>query len=399
MEVFEARGQHRVMRGVDGSNSAPRLLYLAAWAVGCTLGCAAVPEVDTFRGVALVHQGDWSEEVWRAFRETPWLDAASVRIKWSELEPRDQEFDWGPFDRVIDGVREYNAAHPGADRKVHLRPLGGVHGPAWFEAAGVRLYDTEQRSHVYHRDKPATIRVTTIRPPMPYDNPEFLKQLRQLYAAMRERYAKEPLVVVYHGTWSAGPWDEIFHPLPPAPMPPGYSKEKFVAGMLEQFDVLIDEWCDHGLTAELPFSGKYPPKGQIDITGPILDRIVGWLGPMSPRLVIQSNGWGTTADGRTTVSWGHEEDIRAARGKVRLAFQALGTNAGGGWHRQGDWVDLVRLAQEFDAQYVEIYPPDLMPMDTGHRIVEAFTHDPATGGTPAGLEGFTGFRPWLKARR
>jgi len=171
---------------VTGFHSARWLLYFAVWAVGCALGCGAVPADETFRGVALVHQGDWPEDVWKAFRETPWLDAASVRIKWSELEPRDQGFDWGPFDRVIEGVRKYNADHPGENRKVHLRPLGGVHGPEWFEGAGVRFYDTEQRSHVYHRERPATGKVTPIRPPMPYDNPEFLKQLRELYRAMRK---------------------------------------------------------------------------------------------------------------------------------------------------------------------------------------------------------------------
>lgn len=374
------------------------MLVLTAFAA-CAVPMETLRATEVFRGVALVHQGDWPEEVWRAFEETPWLDAASVRIKWSELEPEDQKFDWVPFDRVIEGVRKYNAVHPGESRKVHLRPLGGVHGPKWLESAGVRYYNTEQRSHVYHRDKPATIKTTPIRVPMPYDNPEFLKQLRELYRAMRERYATEPLVVVYHGTWSAGPWDEIFHPLPPAPMPPDYSPEKFVAGMIQQLDVLIDEWCAQGLVAELPFSGKYPPKRQIDITGPLVNRIVERLGLQSPNLVIQSNGWGTTANGRATVSWGHEEDIRAAKGRVRLAFQALGTNAGGGWHRQGDWVDLVRLAQDFDAMYVEIYPPDLMPLDAKHRIVEAFTYNPEQGANVPGLDSFVGFRPWIEAQR
>ncbi len=353
---------------------------------------------DMFRGVAMVHQGEWTDDVWRAFRMTPWLDAASVRIEWSELEPRDEEFDWGPFDRVIEGVRAYNEAHPGAERKVHLRPLGGRFTPAWFEDAGVRYYETEQRSHVYRPDQPPTITTTVLRVPIPYENPEFLKQLRELYGAMRERYGGEPLVVVYHGCWSAGPWNEIFHPQPPASLPPGYTPDKFVDGMLQQLDVLIDEWCRHGLVAELPFSGKYPPKSRIDITGPLVDRIVERLGPLSPYMVIQSNGWGTTAKGRVTVSWSHEEDLREAEGRVHVAFQALGTNAGGNWHRQGDWVELVRLALEWVARYVEIYPPDLLPLDTEHRIVEAFTYRPDSGESVPGLEDFVGFRPWIEAR-
>jgi hypothetical protein len=87
---------------------------LPAALAACVMPMETLFATEIFRGVALVHQGDWPEEVWRAFWETPWLDAASVRIKWSELEPQDQEFNWGPFDRVIEGVRKYNATHPGA---------------------------------------------------------------------------------------------------------------------------------------------------------------------------------------------------------------------------------------------------------------------------------------------
>jgi len=101
-------------------------------------------------------------------------------------------------------VKRYNAARPGARRTLHVRVMGGVHCPPWFERAGVRYYDT---AHAVGKSRLAPIRV-----PIPYDNPEFLKQLREVYRAMHDRYRGEPLVTVYHGTWSAGPWDEIFHP-------------------------------------------------------------------------------------------------------------------------------------------------------------------------------------------
>jgi hypothetical protein len=335
-------------------------------------------------GVALLHQGAWPPDVVRTFHEVPWLDAASVRIRWAELEPRDGEFDWSPFDAVLAEVRRYNTAHPGARRTMHVRPLGGVHCPEWFEAAGVRFYDTLQPMGPGRPWRP-------LRTVMPYDNPQFLRQLRQLYRALIERYGDEPLVTVYHGTWSAGPWDEIFHPEGDAPLPPDYAPEKFVAGMVEQLDVLIEELCLKGKVAELPYSGKYPQKARLDITGPLTDHAVRRLGRRSPYLYIQSNGWGMTGRGTHSVCWGHEADIKAAHGRVNLALQALGTNAGGGWWPQGDWVELVKLAQRYDVAYIEIYPPDLMPLDTEHRIVEAFT-----GG--GGEEGFVGFRPWLRRR-
>lgn len=332
----------------------------------------------------------WPEPVIEAFHRVAWLDAASVRVRWANLEPRDQEFRWQAFDRILAEVRKYNEAHPESPRTLHIRAMGGEHVPDWFERAGVKMYDTLDP----HRSR-GKLAYRPIRIPTPYDNPEFLKQLRQLYTAMRDRYGDEPLVTVYHGTWSAGPWDEIFHPQDKAPMPPGYSKERFVEGMVEQLDVLIEEFCLHGKVAELPYSGKYPSKSQIDITGPLTARCVARLGRRSPFLYIQSNGWGVTGDGTPTVSWGHQRDIDDTFGQVNLALQAIGTNAGGGWHVQGDWIDSVTLAKRYEAAYLEVYYADFMPLDEEHRITAAFNHDGSQTGT---APGFLGFRPWLKSR-
>jgi hypothetical protein len=341
-------------------------------------------------GVVMLNQGRWSPEQIRAFHAVPWLDAASVRIRWAELEPQDQQFDFGVMEQLLAEVKKYNAAHPGARRTLHIRVMGGAHVPKWFERAGVRFYET--------LDPFRGVPKRAIRIPMPYNNPEFIKQLRAVYRAMYERFHDEPLVTVYHGTWSAGPWDEIFHPQGKAPLPPDYTPQKFVQGMLAQLDVLIDEFCDKGKVAELPYSGKYPSKREIDITGPLTARIVERLGKRSPLLYIQSNGWGMTNTGQQTVSWGHERDIQDAFGQVNLAFQALGTNAGGGWLPQGDWVPLVELAKQYKAAYVEIYPPDLMPLDTQHRIVEAFNYPAMPPETEAAEvpSGFIGLRPWLE---
>ncbi len=344
-------------------------------------------------GLVYLRQERWPEDVIRTFHQVPWIDAASVRLRWAELEPADNEFDWSAFDAIRAEVVKWNDAHPASPRTLHIRPLGGVHTPKWFEDAGVRYYDTRHRMGPDRGSEP-------IRVPMPYDNPEFLKQLRDIYRAMVERYGDDPLVTVYHGTWPAGPWDEIFHPQDDHPLPPDYTPQKFVAGMLEQLDVLIDELCLKGKVAELPFSGKYPQKDQIDITGPIVDRIVERLGKRSPYLYIQSNGWGETHTGRQTPSWGHERDINDAFGRVNLSFQALGTNAGDGWWPQGRWVPLIKLAQEYDAAYLELYPPDFMPLDTEHGIVEAFTQteEQAASGDDGTVPGFIGFRPWLRER-
>jgi hypothetical protein len=351
---------------------------------------APAPNVD---GVVYLKQGGWSPAEVRAFHEVPWIDAASSRVRWADLEPRDQQFSWRIFDGILSEVRRWNAAHPGSPRTMHIRPMGGVHCPAWFERAGVRYYDTMHSMGPERGSQP-------IRVPMPYDNPEFLEQLRQLYCAMVERYGDDPLVTVYHGTWSAGPWDEIFHPEGGHPLPPDYTPGKFVNGMLEQLDVLIDELCLKGKVAELPFSGKYPQKSEIDITGPIVDRIVERLGKRTPYLYIQSNGWGRTSRGLHTVSWGHERDINEAFGRVNLSLQALGTNAGGGWWPQGDWVELIKLAERYQVAYVELYPPDFMPVDTEHRMPAAFlqTAEEARSGEAGAVPGFIGFKPWLRER-
>jgi hypothetical protein len=61
---------------------------------------------------------------------------------------------------------------------------------------------------------------------------------------------------------------------------------------------------------------------------------------------------------------------------------------------------LIELARQYEVAYTEIYPPDLLPLDTKHRIVEAFTFPALPPGTLSAEvpEGFIGFRCWLKRR-
>ena len=340
---------------------------------------AAGPNIE---GVVFLHGAAWPESVIRTFHEVPWIDAASIRLKWADVEPADQQFNWKPFDRVVAEVRKYNAAHPGAKRYLHIRIMAGNKYPRWFEKAGVETYET-----LHAADRPK------IRVPMPFDNPKYLKQLREVYRAMYEKYKDEPLVRVYHGTWTGALWAEIFHPQGQAPKPPGYTREKFIQGMVDQVDVLLDEFAAKGKVCELPYSGKYPPVSQIDLTGPVTARIVERFGRRSPFVYISNNGWGTTAKGRQTPSWGHEDALDAAAGKVNLVFQALGTNKGRGWMSQGDWIPLVKMLQKYDAAYAEVYSPDFQPMDTAHHIVEAFTQRQPSA------DGFLGYRAWLKKNR
>jgi len=353
------------------------------------------PNVDGLVLVQQVNRGedDWPEKPVKVLETVPWIDAASIRMVWCVLEPEDEKFDWTAIDKVLDRVRRYNEEHPDANRTAHIRVMGGRFCPDWFEDKGVRYYETTV-------NRPTPGEDLNLRTPMPYDNPEFLKQLREVYRAMRERYKDDPLVTVYHGTWSAGPWDEIFHPVGQAPLPPDYTQEKFVKGMTEQLDVLIDEFCLKGKVAELPYSGQSPHKTELDLTGPLTERIVERLGRHSPFLYIQTNGWGQawwTEEPRAIT--GRAMDVNEAFGQVNLAFQALGTNSEG-WRPQGDWVPLIRLAQRYQTAYVELYWPDFFPMDEEHHIVEAFTQTHAEGesGDPGTIPNFVGYRPWLARR-
>ena len=354
---------------------------------------AAGPQVT---GVALCYQvregqDGWPEDVLKAFRETPWLDAASIRMRWADLEPQDQHFNWKPIESLLEEVRRHNAAHPENQRTVQIRVMAGVHSPKWFEQAGVKFYNTT-------RINPGASKAVTLRPPMPYDNPEFLKQLHEVYRAMYERYKDDPLVVMYHGTWSAGPWDEIFLPKD-GPMPPNYTPEKFIQGMIEQLNVILEEISLKGKPAELPYSGDIP-KDVADVREHLSKRIVERLGRCSPYFYAQSNGWG-----------GIEKWIaRPIEGKdvwdVNFGYQALGVNnANWGVLKQGNWIPLVQVAQRNQIPYVEIYPEDLIKLDVEHQIVEAFTWEPGqiaashpAASAPAIPKDFIGYRPWLKQR-
>ena len=268
----------------------------------------------------------WSDKDYKTFHEVPWIDVASIRTRWASLEPKDQEFDWKTFDRGLAEVKKYNAEHPGAHRTLAIRVMGGEHIPPWFEEKGVKLYTTQTTGG--HAE------LKTIRTSVPFDNPEFIKQLREVYRAMYERYKDEPLVTLYHGTWSAGPWDEVFIPYKNKGFsePDGATPEKYIQGSIEQLDVLIDEFCLKGKAAELPYSGSFArDKKVFNFTGPLTDHIVKRLGKRSPFLYIQSNGWGCGKRDWYTVAWDHEQDIYDAYGKVNIALQAIGSNGGGNW--------------------------------------------------------------------
>lgn len=317
-------------------------LALASDNVILTKGGWTLKPAPKVEGVFLLQQGKWPREVIDAFHKTPFLDGASIRMKWSELEPADEQFDWSAVDEILNEVKAFNERNPGQPpRTFMLRVMAGVHSPQWFESAGVRYYDTHVQG--VNQKKPQPLHI-----PMPYENPEFLKQLREVYQAMLERYKDDPLVVMYHGTWSAGPWDEIFHPSKGAPLPPDYSPQKFIDGMKEQLDVLIDEISLKGKPAELPWSGHQPP---FDVQGPLRERVVERLGRRSPFFYPQGNGWGAN----------HKWIPQPNKGKevfdLNYGYQAVGTNAGKGWIPQGDWIPLVRIAQENHVPYVEIYPP------------------------------------------
>ncbi len=337
---------------------------------------AQAPKVQ---GVYLLQQGDWPDEVIKAFHETDFLDGASIRLRWADFELKDQEFNWAPIDKVLSEVRKYNAAHPGARRTMQLRVIAGVHSPKWFDDGSVRMYDTA-------RIDPSNKKWHQLHVPMPYDNPGLLKQQRELYRALYDRYGNEPLVVMYHATWSGGAWGEIYHPKDGAPLPPDYTAEKYFEGMYQQMDVLFEEICMKGKVGEFAFSGDIPK--ELNLQQKLGQHIVKRMGRRSGFVYVQSNGWGGIKQ------WIPKPNVGKDVFDLNYGYQALGTNKNPkAVLAQGDWIPLVQAAEENQVPYVEIYPEDIMPVDDAHNMTKAFTQ-------PRGQsdDGFIGYRPWLKER-
>ena len=327
---------------------------------GVTL--AAGPNVN---GITYLHGATLGEKEIKAFHQIPFIDSLSVRQSWAAVEPQDQKFDFSGYDRGLDEVRKYNAAHPDTPRTMQIRAMGGRNCPKWMEQAGVTYYDTVDLMGKQRKE-------TRLHLPMPFDNPEFIKQAHELYAAMREHYKGEPLVNVFHGTWSAGPWAELFYPQMEQnqPAPPGATPAKVAQGFIDQVDAVIEEFSLKGKVGELPLSGKYPQEEEVKIAGPCIDHVVKRLGKRSPFFYFNTNGWGITTQKVQTISWGHERDVNYAFGKVNLSFQALGTNTGGGWG-QGDWIPLIQMARQYETAYLEIYTPDFIADETETHFLPA----------------------------
>ena len=344
---------------------------------------AQAPKVE---GVFLLQQGDWPDDVIKAFHQTEFLDGASIRLRWADFELKDQEFNWALIDKVLNEVRKYNSAHPGAYRTMQIRVIAGVHSPKWFDDGSVRMYDTA-------RINPATKKSNPLHVPMPYDNPGLLKQQHELYQAFYARYANEPLIVMVHGTWSGGAWGEIFHPKDEAPLPPDYTPEKYFQGMYQQMDALIDEMCMKGKVGEFAFSGDIPKP--LNLQQKLGEYIVKRMGRRSPFLYVQSNGWGGIKE------WIPKPNVGKEVFDLNYGYQALGNNSNPkAFLAQGDWIPLVQAAEDNQVPYVEIYPEDIMPVDTAHNMVQAFTQtrEEAASGKSGSFKNFIGYRPWLKQR-
>lgn len=326
------------------------------------------------------------------FSSVDWLDGASVATGWKGVEKTaDQTFSWGTHDNCLTQVRNWNTAHPDKPRHVQPRVVGGRWCPDWFASAGVAMYETYD-SYI------ESGKVFTC--PVPYDNPEYLKQLRQLCQEIYRKYRNTPEVRLFHVTWSGGPWEEIFHPRNGATMPPNYTKAKFIQGHLDQLGIVIDELSMKGMPAEMSFSGIYPKSSDLNLTDTLRDRIVARLGKHSPYFYINSDGWGQGGDGIQRINQSHEPEISRLVGYVNIGAQALGDNYGTKPSRQGDWVNLVQLAKPYGIFYAEVYASDIIHLDTAHRIVQAFTQTQAQAdsGLPGTVPGFLGFGPWLKQR-
>ena len=153
---------------------------------------AAGPNVE---GVVFLRQvysreESWPEPVLEAFRSVDWIDAASVRVRWDKSGTEGSRIrlarvSTGYWPRCGSTTKRIQV--PGG--RCTSGVMGGEHVPGWFEEAGVKRYDT-----LDPRRPRGKLSYRPIRIPTPFDNPEFLRQLRQVYVAMRERYGDEPLV-------------------------------------------------------------------------------------------------------------------------------------------------------------------------------------------------------------
>lgn len=111
--------------------------------------------------------------------ENPYVDGLTIRIRWKDLEPARDQYDWSFLDLVMEQARAFG-------KRASVSVAAGKNTPDWVYQSGAQSF-TFIDPNPYHKNTFCT----ELRIPIPYD-PIFLREWKDLIQALGLRYKSHP---------------------------------------------------------------------------------------------------------------------------------------------------------------------------------------------------------------
>jgi hypothetical protein len=117
------------------------------------------------------------------------VDGFSLRAGWDEIEPREGQYNWEVFDRVIKQTQSSN-------KKIMLRVIAGTSSPDWIYTAGAQKleYTDDNANHESYEQK--------LFMPLPWDS-IYLAKWKNFVSVFGEKYNDNPQVILIQMTGPA----------------------------------------------------------------------------------------------------------------------------------------------------------------------------------------------------
>src|SRR5579885_3132349 len=129
---------------------------------------------------------------------SPEIDGLALRYSWSQLEPRENVFNWSGIDRDIAAARRFG-------KKISIGVTAGARTPRWVYLAGARGF-------TYTWDRPWGFPVCSARTiPVPWD-PVYLSKWGEFVKTLGVRYSDNPALAYVKITGINGNTQELILP-------------------------------------------------------------------------------------------------------------------------------------------------------------------------------------------
>lgn len=279
---------------------------------------------------------------------TPGVRGLCLRVPWRAIDG-----DLGVLEAGLAMAQRHGLAFS-------VRFMAGRHTPARVFEAGCRSYTTERGEEV----------------PAPFladgsPNATFEREYEALVARLA-KWCRERDVPLLHLAWYGQEWAELNHGREVRALE-GYTYERWLTAHKRLIDIGLRHAGDE-LAVEFPLSGHGPlTEAASDLAHHIIERV----GPDSPRILVQANGWGPNGEWGAPNAATEAAFDRVWALPVRRGLQMIQP-------RRYDWAACYERLRSVDATYAEVYAPSftLEGRDELARQVAEFAGTAAPGGRP-----------------